>query len=90
MNAGHGAELFSGEKQPAFQFRRQGDFFRVKVAVHCAFFAEYLTMEEIGKKKKMTFTSVVLDLLRQGLKEMGITVGIGREAGIGLPSSFPD
>jgi len=47
-------------------------------------------MEEIGKKKKMTFTSVVLDLLRQGLKEMGITVGIGREAGIGLPSSFPD
>jgi N-acyl-D-aspartate/D-glutamate deacylase len=37
-------------------------------------------LEEIADTKGATFTDVVLDLLRQELKAMGITMGIGREA----------
>lgn len=40
----------------------------------------YNAIEEIAKKGGHTFTDVVLDLLRQELKEMGYTMGIGREA----------
>jgi hypothetical protein len=35
---------------------------------------------EIAQKKGLTFTSVVLELLRQELAVMGYTIGIGREA----------
>ena len=37
-------------------------------------------IEEIAKKKGLTFTSVVHELLRQELATMGYTMGIGREA----------
>jgi hypothetical protein len=37
-------------------------------------------ISEIAEKKGLTFTSVVLELLRQELSVMGYTVGIGREA----------
>jgi hypothetical protein len=35
----------------------------------------------IAQKKGLTFTSVVLELLRQELAVMGYTMGIGREVG---------
>jgi len=37
-------------------------------------------IEEIAEKGGHTFTDVVVDLLRQELKEMGYSMGIGREA----------
>ena len=37
-------------------------------------------IEEIASVRKMTFTSVVFDLLRQELAVMGYTTGIGRES----------
>jgi predicted DNA-binding protein len=40
----------------------------------------YDRLQAIAEEKGFTFTDVVLDLLRQELKEMGITMGIGREA----------
>ena len=40
----------------------------------------YDAIEELAEKRGFTFTDVVLDLLRQELKEMGYTMGIGREA----------
>lgn len=36
-------------------------------------------IQEIADKNGMTFTSVVVDLLRQELAVMGYTSGIGRE-----------
>jgi N-acyl-D-aspartate/D-glutamate deacylase len=36
-------------------------------------------LQAIADEKGVTFTDVVLDLLRQELKEMGVTLGIGRE-----------
>jgi hypothetical protein len=36
-------------------------------------------IQVIADDKKMTFTSVVLELLRQELAFMGYTMGIGRE-----------
>jgi len=41
----------------------------------------YSAIEEIATKKGLTFTTVVIELLRQGLEDMGITMGIGRESG---------
>jgi hypothetical protein len=40
-------------------------------------------INEIAQEKGLTFTSVVLDLLRQELAVMGYSMGIGREAGEG-------
>jgi N-acyl-D-aspartate/D-glutamate deacylase len=40
----------------------------------------YDHLQAIADKQGATFTDVVLDLLRQELREMGITMGIGREA----------
>jgi N-acyl-D-aspartate/D-glutamate deacylase len=40
----------------------------------------YDRLQAIADEKEVTFTDVVLDLLRQELKAMGITMGIGREA----------
>jgi N-acyl-D-aspartate/D-glutamate deacylase len=37
------------------------------------------SIEEIAKKEGVTFTDIVIDLLRQELKIMGYTMGIGRE-----------
>jgi hypothetical protein len=37
-------------------------------------------INEIAQKMGLTFTSVVLELLRQELAAMGYSVGIGREA----------
>jgi hypothetical protein len=37
-------------------------------------------IKEIAEDKGLTFTAVVLDLLRQELAVMGYTMGIGREA----------
>jgi hypothetical protein len=37
-------------------------------------------LKEIAQKRGLTFTSVVLELLRQELAVMGYTMGIGREA----------
>jgi hypothetical protein len=40
-------------------------------------------IREIAQKKGLTFTSVVLELLRQELAAMGYAIGIGREAARG-------
>jgi hypothetical protein len=40
-------------------------------------------IKEIAEDKGLTFTSVVLELLRQELAVMGYTMGIGREAAKG-------
>jgi hypothetical protein len=40
-------------------------------------------IKEIAKDNGLTFTSVVLELLRQELAVMGYTMGIGREAADG-------
>jgi hypothetical protein len=40
----------------------------------------YDRLQTIAEERGFTFTDVVLDLLRQELKAMGITMGIGREA----------
>jgi hypothetical protein len=37
-------------------------------------------LKEIAQERGLTFTSVVLELLRQELAAMGYTMGIGREA----------
>jgi hypothetical protein len=37
-------------------------------------------IQDIADKNSLTFTSVVLELLRQELSAMGYTMGIGREA----------
>lgn len=37
-------------------------------------------IQDIADKNGLTFTSVVLELLRQELATMGYTMGIGREA----------
>jgi hypothetical protein len=37
------------------------------------------SIEKVAKKIGVTFTDVVIDLLRQELKVMGYTMGIGRE-----------
>jgi hypothetical protein len=39
-----------------------------------------LAIQKIADEEGMTFTDIVLDLIRQELKEMGITLGIGRES----------
>jgi hypothetical protein len=38
-------------------------------------------IKEIAGSRGLTFTSVVLELLRQELAAMGYTMGIGREGG---------
>jgi hypothetical protein len=38
-------------------------------------------IREIAEDKGLTFTAVVLELIRQELAAMGYTMGIGREAG---------
>jgi uncharacterized protein (UPF0254 family) len=38
------------------------------------------SIEEVAKKANVTFTDVVIELLRQELNNMGYTMGIGREA----------
>jgi hypothetical protein len=40
----------------------------------------YDRLQGIADEKDVTFTDVVLDLLRQELAAMGYTMGIGREA----------
>ena len=37
-------------------------------------------IQEIANKKKLTFTTIVCELLRQELAVMGYSMGIGREA----------
>jgi hypothetical protein len=39
-----------------------------------------VAIQEIADKKKLTFTTVVHELLRQELAFMGYSMGIGREA----------
>ncbi|MDR0656333.1 MAG: hypothetical protein LBG22_08475, partial [Treponema sp.] len=45
-------------------------------------------IREVAKDKGLTFTAVVLELLRQELAVMGYTMGIGREAR-GSPETGP-
>jgi hypothetical protein len=47
-------------------------------------------IREIAQKKGLTFTSVVLELLRQELAVMGYTMGIGREAAKGSEAEPSD
>jgi hypothetical protein len=47
------------------------------------------SLEEIAQKQGLTFTSVVLELLRQELAVMGYTMGIGREAAEGGSEAGP-
>jgi hypothetical protein len=46
-------------------------------------------INEIAETKGLTFTSVVLELLRQELAVMGYAMGIGRESADKLPESYP-
>jgi hypothetical protein len=41
-------------------------------------------IQDIADKNSLTFTSVVVELLRQELATMGYTMGIGREAMKGI------
>jgi N-acyl-D-aspartate/D-glutamate deacylase len=52
----------------------------------------YDRLQAIADERGFTFTDVVLDLLRQELRAMGITMGIGRKAAPerSLPVSRPD
>jgi hypothetical protein len=47
-------------------------------------------INEIAEDKGLTFTAVVLDLLRQELAVMGYTMGIGREGSKTEPSDKQD
>jgi hypothetical protein len=40
-------------------------------------------IKEIAQERGLTFTAIVLELLRQELAAMGYTMGIGREAADG-------
>jgi hypothetical protein len=46
-------------------------------------------IREIAENKGLTFTAVVLELLRQELAAMGYTMGIGREADEALSGGNP-